>query len=167
MFWPKIKVGGGSRVITGTKGRSSQAIGEYICKQGRTTGYTCGTLTSKTFLPSYVPSGSATFMYVSGGSVNLSEGGDSGGPWVKNKTAYGVHSGGGGNDACYMAIDYASTLGVSVLLWTEPDQACEWDCHEMLDDCREEFCYWQYNEYMCSIGCYIEEEECLWFCYDY
>jgi streptogrisin C len=167
MFWPKIKVGGGSRIITATKGRSSQAIGEYICKQGRTTNYRCGTLSSKTFLPNYVPSGNATFMYVSGGSVNLSEPGDSGGPWVKNQTAYGIHSCGIGNDSCYTAIDYTSILGVSVLFWTNPDPSCEQMCDEYLDDCTEEFCYWNYNDYMCGTGCYVEHEECLWFCYDY
>ena len=104
------------RFVTGTKSRDEQAIGEFICKHGITTGYTCGTITSKTFNPGYLPDGgNATYIYVSGGSVNLSEGGDSGGPWFSGSVAYGVHNCGGGNDSCYMAIDYASTLGVSVL----------------------------------------------------
>jgi hypothetical protein len=158
---PKIKVGSNTRYIYATTGRSGQAIGASVCKQGMTTGYTCGTISSKTFLPSYVPSGLATFIRVEGGSTNLSEPGDSGGPWVKGSTAYGIHNCGIGNDSCCMAIDYASTLGVSVLLWSAPDPVCEGYCEEALDFCQEEYCYWNYDAYMCSIGCDLEYMDCV------
>ena len=106
-----IQVGSGLRQITATRARSAQTAGEWVCKQGMTTGNTCGTLstTSSCF------AGACTFIYVSGGSVNLSEGGDSGGPWFVGNTAYGSHVFGGGNDSGYMAVDYFSGIGVSIV----------------------------------------------------
>lgn len=116
------------RFVTATKPRALQTVGEFVCKFGVTTNtQLCGTITSTSFLPpSALPNQwinpTATFIYVAGGSVNLSLGGDSGGPWYSGSTAYGVHSGGGfgtfGRDAIYMAIDYISTLGLSVLTTT-------------------------------------------------
>ncbi|MFZ6030991.1 MAG: S1 family peptidase [Chloroflexota bacterium] len=112
---------GTTRRITATKSRASQTIGGYVCKYGKTTHYTCGYISSKTYAPSYVPSVNATFIRVNNtaGYANLSSGGDSGGPWFLTSTAYGIHSGSPGadpNDAIYMAINYISGLGVSVLL---------------------------------------------------
>jgi hypothetical protein len=90
-----------------------------VCKNGKTTGYTCGNISSTTYSPSYVTNAAATFIRVHESSNgNLSEGGDSGGPWFLVNTAYGTHSGSPGanpNDALYMAINYVSSLGVSVL----------------------------------------------------
>jgi len=90
-------------------------LGDPVCKYGRTTGYTCGTIETKQFDPD--GSGTlfnATFIYVDGGSVNLSEGEDSGGPWFYGTTAYGVHKGGSGNDAWFMAQNYMSALNIRV-----------------------------------------------------
>ena len=106
-----IKVGTGTRAITSTRARASQVSGEWVCKQGKTTGNTCGTLSTT----SYCFAGACTFVYVSGGSVNLSEGGDSGGPWFSGNTAYGSHVFGGGNDSGYMAVDYFSGIGVTIV----------------------------------------------------
>jgi hypothetical protein len=119
------------RFVTATRPRAQQVVGEVVCKFGIATNQTCGTISNTSFLP---PSGpgqwvnpTATFIYVTGGAVNLSEGGDSGGPWYSNTTAYGIHSGGGvgagppgdpRNDAIYMAIDFISALGVTVLTTT-------------------------------------------------
>jgi hypothetical protein len=112
------------RFVTGTRPRSQQAVGEFVCKFGVTTGHNCGTIESTSFLP---PSGpglwvnpAATFIYVDGDrhGVDLSEPGDSGGPWFSGETAYGVMSGQSSNDAIYMAIDFISALGVSVLTTT-------------------------------------------------
>ena len=107
--------GTGIRNCTGTRSRSAQSVGDFVCKNGRTTGYTCGTIQSTRFAPSYVPSVDATFVFVDGGSTNLSSGGDSGGPWFNGSTAFGIHSGGAGNDSVYMPINYVSGIGVSVL----------------------------------------------------
>lgn len=107
-----------TRDVTGTQIRNNQAIGSYVCKNGMTTGYTCGYIESKSYKPSYVTSAASTFVRVDGRTVNLSEGGDSGGPWFVETLAYGVHSGtpgGDGNDALYMPIDYISSLFVTVL----------------------------------------------------
>lgn len=108
------------RFIDGTRPRSLQFIGEVVCKYGMTTGATCGTISSTTFTPGYVPSAAATFIVVTSGTQDQSEPGDSGGPWYSGSTAYGVMSGHflGNFDAIYMAIDYSTTLGVNVLTTT-------------------------------------------------
>jgi hypothetical protein len=109
-----IQVGSGTRAITSTRARASQSSGEWICKQGMTTGNTCGTLNTT----SYCWTGACTYVYVDGGSVNLSEGGDSGGPWFSGNTAYGSHVLGAGNDSGYMAVDYFSGIGVTIVTQT-------------------------------------------------
>lgn len=109
------------RSVTGTRTRDQQAVGSLVCKNGRTTGRTCGIIEHKTYAPHWVTSAASTFIYVDGDQVNtnLSEGGDSGSPWFVEDYAYGIHSGGGGNDSIYMPINYISSLGVSVLT-TDP-----------------------------------------------
>ncbi len=105
-----IKVSSSTRSITGTRTRANQTVGSQVCKQGRTTGYTCGTIATT----SYCASGACTWVRVNGGSVNLSEGGDSGGPWFSGNTAYGSHTYGMGNDSAYMPIDYFSGISVTI-----------------------------------------------------
>jgi hypothetical protein len=70
--------------------------------------------------PAYVTSPASTFIRVNNdqGYSDLASPGDSGGPWFLVGTAYGINSGEPGsdlNDAIYMAINYVSSLGVSVL----------------------------------------------------
>jgi len=111
---------GTTRDITATKSRSSQAIGNYVCKYGKTSHYTCGYISSKNFKPT-VPNAEATYIRVdnTAGYDDLSSGGDSGGPWFLSNTAYGTHHGAptaDPNDAVYMAVNYVeSGLGVSVM----------------------------------------------------
>lgn len=105
-----IKVGSATRAITGTRARTSQTVGSQVCKQGRTTGYTCGTISTI----SYCASGACTWVRVAGNGTNLSEGGDSGGPWFSGNTAYGSHTYGIGNDSAYMPVDYFSGISVTI-----------------------------------------------------
>lgn len=119
----------GIRNVTGTRHRNNQVIGHTVCKNGMTTGYTCGEIASKTFAPNYVTSAASTFIRVSASlsDPDLSAGGDSGGPWFIEQIAYGTHSGGfnGGSfdgDSLYMAINYISSIGVQVL--TSDPGAC-------------------------------------------
>ncbi|WP_420125911.1 S1 family peptidase [Longimicrobium sp.] len=105
-----IKVSTSTRAITGTRSRTSQTVGSQVCKQGKTTGYTCGTIATI----SYCASGACTWVQVAGNGVNLSEGGDSGGPWFSGNTAYGSHTYGMGNDSAYMPINYISGISVTV-----------------------------------------------------
>lgn len=110
-----IKVGTTTRSITGTVFRASQTTGEYVCKQGKTTGNTCGLISTTSHC--VTSTGVCTWVYVSGGSVNLSEPGDSGGPWFSGNLAYGTHVFGWGNDSGYMAVDYFSGIGVTVVTY--------------------------------------------------
>lgn len=105
-----IKVSTGTRSITGTRSRTSQTVGSQVCKQGRTTGYTCGTISTI----SYCASGACTWVRVAGNGTNLSEGGDSGGPWFSGNTAYGSHTYGIGNDSAYMPVNYFSGISVTI-----------------------------------------------------
>jgi hypothetical protein len=105
-----ITVGSGTRSITGTRSRTSQTVGSQVCKQGKTTGYTCGTISTI----SYCASGACTWVRVAGNGTNLSEGGDSGGPWFSGNTAYGSHTYGIGNDSAYMAVNYFSGISVTI-----------------------------------------------------
>ena len=113
----QIDDGIGIRGIARTVSRSAQAVGTFVCKHGRTTGRTCGTIDGKSVKPSYVPSGKGTFICVRNGGAVVSDDGDSGGPWHVGDQAYGVHSGGTDDltQGIYMAVDYMSLRGFSVL----------------------------------------------------
>jgi streptogrisin C len=108
-----------TRSCTSTWSRTYQSVGDYVCGYGKTTGYKCGNISSTTYALSYVTNAAATFIRVDNTEgTDLCESGDSGGPWFLADTAYGTHSGCPGadeNDAVYMAINYVSSLGVSVL----------------------------------------------------
>lgn len=108
--------GTNNRFIYSTKAWGNQAINELVCKYGKTTKYGCGYITAKNIAPGYVPNATATFIRVHNNSgVDLANGGDSGGPWFYNNTAYGIMSGEIGADAVYMAINYISNSSLTVL----------------------------------------------------
>ena len=75
------------RNITAYKTRAQQVAGEFVCKYGITTGYTCGTITTTSYTPGFIPGATATYVFVDNPNQNLSEGGDSGGPWFSGETA--------------------------------------------------------------------------------
>ena len=108
--------GSAYRYIWGTKHRDNQYVGEWVCKYGKQTGYSCGSIMDKHFQPS--PSDcsncfTSTFIRVNTGS----SGGDSGGPWMVGNTAYGITHGRipSTGDSIYMAVNYVSFLGISIL----------------------------------------------------
>ena len=112
--------------ITGTVHRTSQSVGEYVCKYGRATHYTCGYIDTKNYRPDpdNIPGPSPTFIRVdnTAGYGDLSDSGDSGGPWFNTNDAYGTHVGspaGDSNDAFYMAVNYISR-GIHVDVLTSP-----------------------------------------------
>lgn len=108
--------------ITGLTYRGSQFVGEFVCKNGRVTGYGCGYIRSTTFAPSSISNPNATWVTV-GSSTIYGEGGDSGAPFWKGSSAYGIlHGiyydyGYGEYRLVYMPIDgVANGLGVYVLV---------------------------------------------------
>jgi len=95
-----------NRYIYGVKFRSNQSVGEWVCKYGMTTGYACGTIVDKQF---------------DGVNVRVNtgvQGGDSGGPWFWNNTAYGTTISAFGNDSIYGPVDHIyNILGLTVLTY--------------------------------------------------
>jgi streptogrisin C len=112
---------------------SNQSVGGYVCHRGKTTGYSCGDIASKTFQPTY-PNAcpgvtcASVWIRVEGSSLKCYPG-DSGGPWFIAYTAYGIYKGqsssgtssGDCDWAFYSAPDY---FGISLVF----DQACG-ACH--------------------------------------
>jgi streptogrisin C len=115
----------GYRACTGTRIRSQQAIGTYVCKFGNATGRTCGYIQSKSYNPSYIPgNGEDSYIRVNGYGATLTAPGDSGSPWFVDNLAYGITSGGiSDGDAIYMAIDYFAWVGAAVLTYN-PGPGC-------------------------------------------
>ncbi len=112
------------RPLEGQRNRSSQAVGGYVCHRGKTTGYSCGDIESKTFRPTYTNACpgvtcASVWIRVKGSSLKCYPG-DSGGPWFLVYDAYGIYKGqsssgtsaGACNWAFYMAPDY---FGISLL----------------------------------------------------
>lgn len=141
------------RFITATKPRAQQVIGEQVCKFGMTTGFTCGTISSTTLAPSYVPSAAATFIVVSSTTQDQSAPGDSGGPWFSGSTAYGVNSGEftANFNAIYMAIDFAAGLGVTVLT-TTPTLNLGRFTYRNMGDIVQAFTEINHNDYECGVA---------------
>jgi len=117
-----VKDNDGTRSITSRTSRTSQPIGGLVCKYGRSTGYTCGTLGSKNFCAFWIPGGTCTFMEATpGGGPDMVNPGDSGGPVYSGSSAYGLVAAEWGAPWCpcnliYTAINYVeSGLGVRVL----------------------------------------------------
>lgn len=90
---PKFYFGGGTSFVSGTKHYSQMVVGSSVCKWGRTTGYDCGVIESKTFQPSWVPNAQPVFVLVNDCGNDISSGGDSGGPVFWGSTAYGIVQG--------------------------------------------------------------------------
>ncbi len=68
-----------NRYIYSVKFRSSQSVGEWVCKYGKSTGYACGTIATTSQDGVNVRVDNMTVIP-----------GDSGGPWFWNNTAYGT-----------------------------------------------------------------------------
>lgn len=124
-FTPRNLFYDGSSInaVTALKYRGYTAVGDYVCKYGRSSGYACGNIADKNFQPNanYITSPNPTFVRVHRPTFNLSVAGDSGGPWFNENTAYGIMSGwftpSGQSevDGVYMAIDYYNDLGLTIL----------------------------------------------------
>lgn len=123
-----------TRVVRGAESWSGM-LGDYVCHAGKNTGSTCGTVINIYFRPTN--SGAcldsefgasvrcaARFVRVYGDDLMGCEG-DSGGPWYRGPTAYGILKGGTDASNCtatgktlwFSAINYVEDfLGVDILI---------------------------------------------------
>lgn len=108
-FRPYISTGSRSMAIYGVVYHAYQYVGRYVCKYGITTKSGCGTIVSTNF--------NTMFIRVHSDISDLSEPGDSGGPWYNQYNALGIMIGDiePGNDAYYMAAEYVSVLNLGIL----------------------------------------------------
>lgn len=112
------------RPLEAQKNRSSQAVGGYVCHRGKTTGYSCGDIASKTFQPTYSNACpgvtcASVWIRVEGPSLKCFPG-DSGGPWFIAYTAYGLYkgqssSGTSSGDCKWAFYSAANYFGISLL----------------------------------------------------
>ena len=114
--------GSGNRYITSTKSRSQISDNEFVCKYGIVTRYGCGYVESTTYnMQGATCTGGCTWTNTwvlvkpATAGEDLSEPGDSGGPWFKGNRAYGLMKGQLGNKGIFMSIDYFDDLDVTVL----------------------------------------------------
>jgi hypothetical protein len=97
--------GSSNRPIYNVRFRASQAVGDWVCKYGMTSGYGCGTIATT----------SQDGVNVRLDDVTL-QGGDSGGPWFVNTTAYGTSIAVMGTSSIYGPVDQIySILGLNIL----------------------------------------------------
>lgn len=100
--------GSSSSTATVLSGYQSVAVGTTVCHRGKTTGASCGQVTSITFKPTYsnaCPGTTCNPVFVSVKNVSNS-GGDSGGPWYNGSSAIGINKGNQGSEAIYSKIAY-------------------------------------------------------------
>lgn len=85
----------GGRPVNSREAYNNIGLRDPICKYGKTTGYTCGSVDSKGFCPAYVPSCTPRFILADHdtGYPLMVKQGDSGGPAMYNNTAIGIVSG--------------------------------------------------------------------------
>lgn len=114
-------------VVTSVTPRSQQMIDDFVCKYGKTSQWTCGYIISKIYRPLCLDcpvDATASYIRVYDDGVDISDAGDSGGPWVHGGAAFGVHSGGVGtgvpdiHDGYYTAINYVEddlNVGVKIV----------------------------------------------------
>lgn len=113
-FW----TAGGWRPVNATKPHAAMNVNDWVCKQGITTGTTCGPVTDRTYCPPYVPSCNATFVVVDH-PTGWAEPGDSGGPVYVNNVAWGLVSGhfiGSDGRGIFMPQEYMKSLGIRVAI---------------------------------------------------
>lgn len=112
---PKFLANGKTRTVTGKKKRADIVVGSSVCKQGKTTGYTCGRITSKNASGSTAVNASGKSFVMVKRDIDfagkISSGGDSGGPWFIGNVAYGWHHAGNGkagdgSRSYFMTTDY-------------------------------------------------------------
>lgn len=111
---------GSTRPIFGAKGRLDYPVGGYAChfgQGGAQPEYKCGDIADRSYTPQSPRYNSPwnKFVLVVNYNADLSDPGDSGGPWFIGYDALGIHSGSSGytttHRAYYMSVTYLNDDG--------------------------------------------------------
>lgn len=148
--------------------------GDTVQKSGRTTGYTTGTVNSVNYTTNVSPycCGSAHFVdqiRINAITPPFLQGGDSGSAVLNMQNPpkiVGLLFAGAPNGSYGIANKIfwvLSRLSLSLDPNCQPP-TCEDLCQQQLDFCEEEYCYWNYNQYMCQQGCDLQYQECVGSC---
>jgi hypothetical protein len=148
--------------------------GDTVRKSGRTTGYTTGTVASVNYTTnvSGYCCGSPKFVdqiKVNAGVAPFIQGGDSGSSLLNMANPpklVGLLFAGDG-PGTYGIANKISNVLFRLNLTLDPNcqpPSCEDMCYQQWSFCNEEYCYWQYDQYMCQIGCDLQLEQCLESC---
>lgn len=120
----RIWIGDSFRNITSYTGSQNTAVGSYVCKYGRSTGYTCGSILTTAYRPATQDIISPTATYVRMGAQNTVNGerGDSGGPVFYGNSAYGSVVGtlqvdSYRVDMFYMPSQYIEAYGLQIMTY--------------------------------------------------
>ncbi|MDE0066692.1 MAG: hypothetical protein OXN44_07450, partial [Acidimicrobiaceae bacterium] len=96
--------------------------GDYVCHFGISSGYSCGTVVSITHDPRYNECTNKDcddiWVKIEGPTLKAC-GGDSGGPWFQDRTAYGIMNGtdkGGKSDCTAAGTEYATFMTMDDVL---------------------------------------------------
>ncbi len=108
--------GSGHRYIYSGRHWNDQAAGDYVCKYGKVTGADCGEIETKYYqMPGYVGNKWVLVRNVPGDNSDLSEQGDSGGPFFDGNVGVGIMSHEVDNTkAIYMAFNFIENVGLSL-----------------------------------------------------
>ena len=102
------------RYINSGRSWDNQSAGDYVCKYGKTTHEGCGTIETKYYVIE-PHMGNKWVLVGNGNTSDLSEGGDSGGPWFSGNVAVGVMTHEvDTHKAIYMAFDFIENVGLSL-----------------------------------------------------
>lgn len=101
-----------NRYIYSVKFRNNQSVGDWVCKYGMTSSYSCGAIVDKDF---------------DGVNIRVDtsvQPGDSGGPWFLGNIAYGTTISSVGDDSVYGPVDHIyNILGLTVMIESELHQS--------------------------------------------
>lgn len=120
MFSGRTYVGAPTAPYRNFSTAAKPSVNSTVCKYGGNTGYGCATMvyTALYYSPKIPDGGNNPYRVgpLGGVASHITTGGDSGGPWFYNYTAYGIHSGFVNNGSAFSYVTHALST-FDLVLW--------------------------------------------------